>query len=668
MTVPDHHINNNDVLLLPLEGIHAHNLSSDNSISSGTYDFSNPGEIGQTSQLRTSGLGNTGSSSTAFHDQQKKLEGFGVNTRPQPPEDLTNVFEDMLDTMGAVDELTDTFKIYPPENTLSTPHSNLRVHQEPWHKPLQQLLPKVYLASDQHPGNNRFYIHISLKRRQFMQAYNSGDEAKCNEIAEEIINNICFQSNPRGRFLKYDPLSTEDDWIHIGRGQPVVDQVKGALKDPPIVRLSKFGYHELERPSPEKSLGKRMTPSNEIVSNTDFSRTLSSYRDESSYRESHLSSTVIGTSRRDTSNMGTSYRDAHSQVDTEVSVMSTSNMTEDTGRTGAGSETQKRRKGMRRRGMISSDLPTRSKRFDVNGELTQQVESVFNQPQEIGANGYAESECSENSYQSVEKSKRVKHNSAIAPSYASSTTSSISGLHSDFANGLKFEGNRSAASSRHYSRSSNFKRKKSAGANRERASTIIPEYFNGVQVQVFHESTGTFKTRSLSSYDILCTQNRTSILPVNQIGNNRFRIILLMYHGRYYSEKIKNEEKNCILYSMYTDILNTKKGKMRFIYQDQNNNDMWTQMENQAIPKFITACLKEANSNPDIMKLPSIKEKPWVSVKASRRRRKQVKFDDLQQAALKNVQTRRRKKQVVSRDPEKIAELHEAVVSGSRTG
>jgi hypothetical protein len=366
--------------------------------------------------------------------------------------------------------------------------------------------------------------------------------------------------------------------------------------------------------------------------------------------------------------MGTSYRDAHSQVDTEVSVMSTSNMTEDTGRTGAGSETQKRRKGMRRRGMISSDLPTRSKRFDVNGELTQQVESVFNQPQEIGANGYADSECSENSFQSVEKSKRVKHNSAIAPSYASSTTSSISGLHSDFANGLKFEGSRSVASGRHYSRSSNFKRKKSAGANRERASTIIPEYFNGVQVQVFHELSGTFQTRPLSSYDILCTQNRTSILPVNQIGNNRFRIILRMYHGRYYSEEIKNEGKNCILYSMYTDILNTKKGKMRFIYQNQNNNDMWTQMENEAIPKFIATCLKEAKSNPDIMKLPSIKEKPWVSVKASRRRRKQVKFDDLQQAALKNVQTRRRKKQVVSRDPEKIAELHEAVVSGSRTG
>jgi hypothetical protein len=657
MTVPDHHINNNDVLLLPLDSsVHAHSASDGH----GVYDFSDSIELGQTARGHAI-IENSGSSAMAYDQQRRKHDAFDDNFKTQSPEELTNVF-DMLDRMDVVEEdriLMDTLKAYPPENPLSSPGDTLGINQESWHQPTQQHVPKVCLASDQHPGNNRFYIHVSINRQKFMKAYNSGNEATCNEIAKNIINTVCFQSYPRGRFLEYDPLSSNDDWIHIGHGQSVIDQVKGALKDPPDVRLSKFSYHTQGILPEEKPLTKRNTNSNDITLQTDYSQTGSSYRDASTYRESYLSSANVDTSYKETSYTGTSCRDTYSQFDTEASMRSTTNAFEDGNPGDSGSETQKRKKGMRRRGMISSDVPTKSKKFDVNGDLTKLVQSVFNQPLENGT--FADSDGSECSAFSIEKPKRPKH-SIIAHSVASST-SSISGLHSDFANGLKIESTKSIASSRKYRGSSSFKRKKSAGASKERASTIIPEHFNSVQVKIVDETTGSNQTRPLSNYDILCTkQPRPGIMPINQIGNNRFRIMLQIYHGKYNSEDIEQREKNCIIYMIFQEILKSKKGRMRFIYQVEDDNDVWTQMPNEEIPKFITSCIEECENNPNLVNLPSLKERPWVSNIVRRQRRKQVTIDDLQQAALKNIKGRRKKRYIISRDPDTIAELQAAVL------
>ena len=685
MPIPDHEINSNDVLLLPL--VDRTQVSS--------LDFSQQpldSDIGTQGDLMpASSYPPLSQPSNFFSSAFDDVDNFR-----NLPQDENNVFS-ILEKMDDIDEhrvLRDTSDVLRHQNLspFTSPDGGANQHYRGWcgamnglstaYQPKQLPLPKMKLFSEHHPGNNRFYIQIYRNREKFMEHYNAGNDQACDEIAQKIIENICFRCEPVGRFLEFRPKETNansEDWIQLGHGRPVIDQVKGALKDPPTVDLTSCLLNKWPGGAPSSSVSssvsvsvsasasakqKQKAHSNDITQITSMSMT--SYRDDVASSCSNL----------DTSHRGTSYRDTHSQFETGTEASMTSHHTgagtstqDGTGHGrpqnhDAGSSNQKRKsKGMRRRGMISSELPSKNKMFDVNPVLSKLVTSVFNQPLEndVMSDG---SECSESSQDN--RSKRFKLIGA-APSVASSTTSSISGLYSDFANGMRMEpvpsSTTSFSSSKHMLRSTSYKRKKSIGAIPETPSTVSPVPFTSIQVKFVDEHTGCVRTRPLSSYDIICSSPKPELelLPINQVGNNRFRVMLQMDHTEYNSGNINLAEKNRIIYRLFQNILNSKKGPTRFIFQDPNNDNAWTQMQNNATPKFIKQCLEKCHKSPDFLKLPSPNEKQWVSKIVKHQRRRKVSFGDLQKAALKNINSRKKKLPRITRDPSDILRLQESV-------
>ena len=629
--VRDHHVNNNDVLLLHPE----QNLDDVFDTNAASFDTA---EVGSNNPWYQQ------AQHAAYEPEQRSPWGHS--------DQLMNVF-DMLDRLDDVEEdlvLMDSLRANPL-HVVSDACSSIDIFKKRPTGTKQPHLPKVRFASVQHPGNNRFYIEISLHRQRFMEAFDSGNEMLCNEIATNIVRTVTLQSYPPGRFLEYDPLGSSVDWIDIGQDQAAIERVKGALREPPEVHLSKFLYHEnatsagLSEECDKLQLdvkdghntGKNTVDTsmstNDITLQIDHlhhSRTISLPSHRESYRSTSYTNSHIGTATTSIMSNSPVYEEEDSDSDNPKS---------------------KKKSFIRRRGMLSSGKKKKTS-FHVNDDLTRLVQSVFNQPIDDGCVSDEDSECSASSgLFHDDMTKRRKHAHSIC-----SSASSLNGLRGDFANDLRIEP-RSSASRKISTSSTSGKRKKiSPAAASSTANSIKQDFFN-VQVKCT-DANGSTHTRPLSRYDILCTNHpHLGILLCNQVGNNRLRIMLQIHQARYNSKDIILRDKNRIIF----DILQRSKGS--FVLQDQKNTNLWTQTADGAVPKIIKTSLEECTSNPTLPTLPSHRESPWLQGGSKERRRsKQVTMDDLHAAAVKNIKRRRGKKTIAGRDLNAIAKLQSAVL------
>lgn len=91
--------------------------------------------------------------------------------------------------------------------------------------------PKMRYAMDDHLGNNRFSISLSLRRSEFIHAYETGEFDTCKTIATDIVNTISQEYG--GRFLEGAPTYADCNFTDLGHGCEAVERVKFALHNLP---------------------------------------------------------------------------------------------------------------------------------------------------------------------------------------------------------------------------------------------------------------------------------------------------------------------------------------------------------------------------------------------------------------------------------------------------
>lgn len=91
--------------------------------------------------------------------------------------------------------------------------------------------PKVQYAMDDHLGNNRFFISLSLRRAEFIEAYEMEEYDKCETIATDIVTTVIQEYG--GRFLEGASTSADSTFTDLGHGCEAFERVKFALHSLP---------------------------------------------------------------------------------------------------------------------------------------------------------------------------------------------------------------------------------------------------------------------------------------------------------------------------------------------------------------------------------------------------------------------------------------------------
>jgi len=92
----------------------------------------------------------------------------------------------------------------------------------------------VRFAPDNHVGNQRFRVLLSLHRSRYLQAEKSGDDDMCTKIAKEVLDLVCNKCVPNGRF--FDQVDTDDgssSWKELDVNLSTIELIKQALKNEP---------------------------------------------------------------------------------------------------------------------------------------------------------------------------------------------------------------------------------------------------------------------------------------------------------------------------------------------------------------------------------------------------------------------------------------------------
>jgi hypothetical protein len=499
---------------------------------------------------------------------------------------------------------------------------------------------KVSLALEHHIGNNRFYIKLSIFRQKFMEAFHLGNRDVCNEILKQIINSVCY-SDPPGRFLECNHYN--EGWTDIGKGSATMRTIEAALFQPPSVALSEFLYHEHDI---EGALLKSDNRSSAMTWPIDYSKTVSlaSIRGSSfqgSYASSYMESSFM----------------TESQFENDTSILSTFPEPADEDMEYEKPDRIKKKKGMRRRGLISSDVPKSetdkigSSMYGIGKDLETLVQSVFDQPIESESSTGDFDLASAYSYTSEDLTgKRMKQ--SVGAQSVCSSTSSLGGLRAEFANNFIIDSNITKA----------VRRRKVASINKAHvASSDSGDCYPRIKVQYLDESTGAAQLRSLSSYDVLCT-NKVSpfVRQCNHVGNNRLRTMFMIHQSRYNSKDASVLLKNCVVHDILQHILHGTKAKAHFVFQHQERSNLWIQIPNEAVPKIIVTCLECCSFDPSFYILPAPTEKEFLYNSRNRRDRK-ITMTDLHKCALGNIRRRKMKKAISGRDGASIRHLQDSV-------
>jgi len=553
---------------------------------------------------------------------------------------MDDVF-DMLQHGDVADRLLmDALKTNP---TGESSFPNFFLNESTEKKSLRNPSAKVSFALEHHIGNNRFYIQLSIFRQKFMEAFHLDNRDVCNEILKQIINSVRY-SDPPGRFLECN--HDNEGWTNIGISAATMRIVEAALFQPPSVALSEFLYHEHDI---DGALLKSDNRSIDMTWPIDYSKVSQASIRASSFRGSYASS-YMESSCREGSFM------TESQFENDTSILSTCPEPDEAMQEYVKPDSVKKKKGMRRRGLISSDVPKSetekiaSSMYGIGKDLEKLVQSVFDQPIESGSTGDFEL-ASEYSYTSEDlMGKRMKR-SVVAQSVCSST-SSLGGLRSEFANDFRIDSNITKP----------VRRRKVASINKPNdTSSDSGDCYPRIKVQYCDESTGAAQLRSLSRYDVLCT-NKVSpfVRQCNHVGNNRLRTLFMIHQSRYNSRDASILFKNRVVHDILQHILHGKKAKARFVFQHQERSNLWIQIPNEAVPKIIVACLECCSLDPSLYFLPPLTEKEFLYNSRNQRDRK-ITMKDLHKCALGNIRRRKMKKAISGRDGTSIRHLQDSV-------
>lgn len=661
-TIQDDHINVNDVLLLPYEGNQQllgslSNLNaSEQQVPERLNTPSQPAAAGATQDSMQMNINNWGSPSDdddqwwRFHRTPSPLD------RPDSSQSNKHLTLDMLEKLDEHEDdnrLMDELKQAPLyRNHQENSFNNI----QPLHnnndavKPAVEV-PKLRLASEQHIGNNRFYIQLSIYRQQFLEAKRDFNFLVCNDIIKKIFNAVTLNSPP-GRFLEYNPMNESGSWKEIGVGKECFLRIQAALLDPPNVSLSKFSYHNIDTaPSTffQTKLSKiASTPTaqtDQLTHSVRDNASSVSFKDSVSYRQYNM----LGSEYADSS-IHESMSYVSSQVDSEFTTDTIFSTMDAPMKMSSGA--RKKKKGMRRRGKITSTNITpanmdNKKQYEIGHELEELVQSVFEQSMDIET---ISEQGTESSYQFYKKTKPRN----LSTASVCSSTSSTGGLRRGFEAALNF-----GTSSR-------------AGSTIEvKEKPIQRESLQSAKVKYTDEATGSARMRPLSKFDILCEDNMSSNYPsikiCNHIGNNRMRMLLKIHHMQYNFKDTPTSLKSQMVYDIMRFTLDGEKCKSKFIIRKRNEKT-WTEIAKSEVPKIIVTSLEQCVFNPELYSLPPLEEASFFQVSGDTEESsgKVRPLQDLYKVALGNIRKRRNKRSITSRDQDAIAQLQNSVIQSGK--
>ena len=479
------------------------------------------------------------------------------------------------------------------------------------------------LDFEKYPGNNRFYIFISMYRRQYMDLNSQGDEAGCDEIERRIVSIICDECNPPGKFIEYDPFDFCNNWKQIDR-EDAVRRVKMAFLNPPTVTSARtFPYHtihqvltdDIGRMSEKHTITTGMS-STAVYNTKDTDRgqlSIASYGRkslESDYLDNFLDSggVVYSTSQRQSNSI--SY-DASSSIDAvHLRFSSSLKMKRNRRRQKVEVEDKFRRRGVLatcwQEEEIENDMDDNQVTVDlgketflVNSELTKLVEKNFTAINDRSI-------------------RDAIHDDSI-----------IADIGEDFG---RVKITTSDTGSLQYKRKRKYEKK-----DKNEQLNIIKQY------QIEHTKVNTLSggLRNLSELDILCQMGSNyhpKPLNVNHIGNNRLRAIIQMNLPIYKQTSSCKASRNHVIFRIMSDICVGKKGPASFLYPQDTN--LWAEhsmhIACRILMNFLEQCLLD--STPALYQLPPcgtpvfIRKSPIITMKI------------LQQDSLRVIRRRRKKR------------------------
>jgi hypothetical protein len=124
-----------------------------------------------------------------------------------------------------------------------------------------------------HVGNNRLQVFLTLYQQAYNKAHQRGDDAECNSIVAKVVNTVCKECVPSGRFLI---VSSENQ-----RGEGSADPIWQQMEEGTVKEL----IHSILKPSNQlDSTGTKLNPpssSSTSVSSSTTTTTASTLLDPS---------------------------------------------------------------------------------------------------------------------------------------------------------------------------------------------------------------------------------------------------------------------------------------------------------------------------------------------------------------------------------------------------
>jgi hypothetical protein len=610
-TIYHNELTNNDVLLLPINGM---NIKMDlvdlSSIVEGIEEDGDEGDM-------TASFPHCGNSQAVHNSNRATSSSLsppcGSNL---PPRDGLNLEKAFLDHFGNIDE------IFPEAQSSA---AEMKTDLIDISIPDPDPIPTIQFASNKHPGNNRFYVLISLYRKAFMKASEVGSTTVCDQIAEKIIRSICAKSVPNGRFLECNA----DSWSKTTYKQldvaSVNEIVKWALREPPKAEVAE--YLSAESVKNEKADKRRndhtsSQANSHKIPNQRAQNTLSAGDIHVTNEQFHNKSIPNFTYQRRSSAETVSEAEENWEDESTNPGSTSSNPSISSfrrqGRSSRSSNSGRKRRPRRkektsklkRRGEISSNetMGKKSKgkinladiRFAVSGPLSKLVEEVFSAPVQTEAT--CMSEVSESGTPSVSRLGHEIGHVRIQD-------------HSDGGT--------------------------ATGAEKQESIRVRTHDGN---------------LRDLGQFDVLCTSSMR-LHSVNHLGNNRFRTMLQMHRQSFHHPRATPADKREISIEIANQVMSGKKGQGRLLQERQG---FWVEIDDSEVQPTIQQFLEQCGNDMGLS-LPSLHLASSKSL-TSPLEEKSGYYKNLHVAALESIKSRKKKKDLRLLDSRSIDQLHSQIL------
>mmetsp|Transcript_24915 Transcript_24915/g.34836 ORF Transcript_24915/g.34836 Transcript_24915/m.34836 type:complete len:567 (-) Transcript_24915:1126-2826(-) len=152
------------------------------------------------------------------------------------------------------------------DNVTVTNYDVLFVRSNPQDKDGTEAATKdKYFLKEGHIGNNRFNVFVNLHQAAYIAALSNGNESECETIVEKIINIVCKQCNPNGRFLE----QMESTWVDLGQGEVAKARVRDLLGPkpcpPPQQQEPQQNHHQEKQQDVNEQQQQQQQPSQMIT-------------------------------------------------------------------------------------------------------------------------------------------------------------------------------------------------------------------------------------------------------------------------------------------------------------------------------------------------------------------------------------------------------------------